>query len=165
MIKEDFCICLPEHWLQTLAPLWTKGLADLSLFMCFFIWVGGDCELTWPAHSAIEEYKNYLFPLPNSHCNFIFSICTVKAAGGRQINPVRGMGLLGECSWALSWKLGLIWLSYEPWRATIYSCVEYDCTPIQRRGWLSYAHAGAEGDSYRDMTHHSQSFQNLCVSQ
>lgn len=40
-----------------------------------------DCKLTWSAQSAIQECKNYIFPVASSHCNFIFNMCAEKQLG------------------------------------------------------------------------------------
>lgn len=48
-----------------------------------------------------ERVRDCIFPVANSHCNFIFNICIDKAAGGRKMNSGRRMGLLDECSQAL----------------------------------------------------------------
>lgn len=122
MIEEALCICIPEPRFQTLASLWTEGLANLSLFRLLFFYGWGEID-------GGECGGDRIFPVANSHCICVFIICTDKAAGGRKMNPGRGMGLLDECSQALLWKVRLTWMSYEPWRATIYSCDEYDVHP------------------------------------
>lgn len=48
-----------------------------------------------------ESAKIIFFPVASGHRNFILNICMDKAAGSRQMNARRRMGLLDECSQAL----------------------------------------------------------------